>query len=132
MGNKHPNAGHVYIISEHNGYAIGLDESHSITTTKDKESRGISGWRIFNIPNDENIGRMGFNFIIHNKYSTKLLACDDNGNICISENKKWNSLTGWKIIQQKDTNSYQLICHNGYWLTMNNDKHIIMLKKQQL
>merc|ERR1712228_361813 len=37
-----------------------------------------------------------------------------------------------KVIQQKDTNIYQIACHHGYWLTINDDGEIVMLKKHQL
>ena len=129
MGGKHPMPGPVYIVSQYNGYLIGKTDDDLIGSRKEKEARGCTGWNILNIENNESIGCMGFNFIVHNKHPSKILSCTKNGQVSISEHKQWDGGSGWRIIQQKDTNIYQLISYNGYWLTINHDAQIVMLKK---
>eukprot|EP01083_Nonionella_stella_P275796 936819_1 len=75
---------------------------------------------------------MGYNYVIHNKHPLKLLGCDEDGNIRTSESRRWDSLSGWRIVQQKDTNVYHFINHFDYWLTVNETGDIVMLKKHQL
>ena len=132
MGGKHPLPGPVYIVSQYNGYLIGKTDDDLIAIRKEKEARGCTGWNILNIENNESIGCMGFNFIVHNKHPSKILSCTKNGQVSISEHKQWDGDSGWRIIQQKDNNIYQLISYNGYWLTINHDAQIVMLKKHEL
>eukprot|EP01083_Nonionella_stella_P189394 700282_1 len=132
MGGKHPAPGHVFIVSEHNGYVLAKNDEHEIVMSKNKVPRGAEGWRISNIPNDENIQRMGYNYVIHNKHPLRLLGCDENGHIITSERRQWDSLSGWRIVQQKDTNMFHFINHYDYWITVNDTGNIAMLKKHQL
>ena len=132
MGNKHPTEGTVQIISKHNGSFLAQTDNHSITTTNNKEAQGCELWTIQNIPNDESKQRMGFNHIIHNKHPSKLLSCSENGQLRASEIEANDCCTLWKIIQQKDSNIFEIISFFGLWLSVDSNGCIKMLSKCEL
>ena len=136
MGGKHPAPGPLFIVSQHTGHALACDHEtgriHTTPVTDSLDPRGAAGWSIRNIPNDEALDRMGFNLISHNQRPSQFLGCDSEGKLIVSPTTCWDSCSGWRLIQQRDTDIFECICFHRYWMAVDDQGRLAMRTKDAL